>query len=219
MASSESERISCPSCGKTYRWKPALANRKVACQACQTQFTFPDQPVAEKPSQAAEPAGPETDDGLYELASDPEAQIDLPPAHTVPKNGPAADAPAPSASTEPGQASEPTQPIGPNASSDSDAADPPGESGEQPSGGEPIMHISEAKKAARREEQRKAAAQAESVRTWRDYKLLYILLGVFLLLALIYLAMYLFSEAMEDGLHKTMRPDSHTTLVAYAEPF
>jgi hypothetical protein len=200
MPSSDSERIPCPGCGKTYSWKPELANRKVVCKACNTQFAFPEQPP--KPP-TVEPADSIDDDGIYDLASDPDEERELPPAY-VPATAPSVNDPVASASPENENSSDPAEPA---ISSGSDEPE------EEAVGGEPVAHVSEAKKAARREAQRLAAAEAESIRTWRDYKLLYIVLGLFLLFVLIYTAMYMFSEAMEDGLHNTMRQDQTVVLV------
>lgn len=212
MASAESERIPCPSCGKTYRWKPELSGRKVVCKACDTQFAFPEQPKPKvQPPQTDEPTQATGDDGLYDLATDPDEERELPPAF-VPSTKPPADEPAPPASTEPVDPTKPSEPVG------STESDEPGQSEEDPFGGEPVTHISEAKKAARREELRLARVAEDSIRTWRDYKLLYIVLGLFLLFVLIYIAMYMFSEAMEDGLHNTMRQGQTDVFVSSNTP-
>ena len=83
---------------------------------------------------------------------------------------------------------------------------------EEADNGEPEVHVSEAAKAARREAQRIAAAEEQAVRTWRDYKWLWIVLGLLVLLIIIYWGIYQFSDAMEDGLHNTMRPE-HRELI------
>lgn len=190
MTSSDQERVICPSCGKGYRWKPALTGRSVPCQACGTTFEIPDQPgpgVLPKPIQ---------DDGLYELAADPDDEPQQPPAFTLPKEDPPAEVQA-AAAISPTAETTPTE-------SAIDLGD---------EGSEPIVHRSDAAKAARREELRIAAAQAEAEGSWRDYKWLIIVLAVLGLLGLIYWAMYQFSDAMEEGLHNTQRHDTERIIV------
>lgn len=184
MASSESERTPCPNCGKRYRWRPELAKRKVACKACGTEFIFPDELAL------AAPAPPEDDAGLYELASDPEEERDLPPAFKP-------------------QPCPPQTPVLPDEPIDSTVSE---DSVEEADKGEPEIHASEAAKAARREAQRIAAAEEQAVRTWRDYKWLWVVLGLLVLLIIIYWGIYKFSDAMEDGLHNTIRPE-HRELI------
>ena len=52
MASSREDRITCPSCGRRYVWKPQFAGRKVRCK-CGESMRMP-KPTA-------------TDDGTYDL--------------------------------------------------------------------------------------------------------------------------------------------------------
>jgi len=200
MTSSASESIPCPNCGKSYRWKPELVGRKVACKTCGTEFSFPDQPGDEKPAADAE------DNAIYELARDPDEERELPPAYEVPSD------PDPPTDAPPSQPpAEPTVAAGAN----TDTTEPEDAS----DSGEPELHISEAKKAARREAQRKAAAEQEAIRTWRDYKLLYVVLALLLLFVILYWAIYAFSDAMEEGLHNTMRPDRpHVVALDRGEP-
>ena len=189
MASSTSDRIPCPSCGKTYRFKPELAGRKVKCQACGTAFSFPDQahsaPTEPEPS-AYDLATPADDDSMYELASDPDEERELPPAYGVPKDVPEPARPTPDAAPI-------ESPIPGNA---------PSQSSEQPDDSEPVVHVSEAAKAARREELRIARAEEDSVKTWRDYKLVYIAIGALVFLAVLLWAMNRFGDFMKDGVHE-----------------
>lgn len=189
MTTSDQERVTCPNCSKGYRWKPALVGRSVPCQACSTTFDIPDQPgpgLLPKPIE---------DDGLYELAADPDDEPEQPPAFTLPKDPPAEaqSAPAVTPAIE-------TAPV----ESAIDLGD---------EGSEPIVHRSEAAKAARREELRIAAAEAEAQGSWRDYKWLIIVLSVLALLGLIYWGMHLFADAVEDGLHNTQRHDNEEVIV------
>ena len=87
MPSSESERVTCPACGKGYRWQASLIGKSVPCKQCATSFEVPSQPgmgVRHKPE-----AG-----DIYELAADPDAEPDLPRAFQVAKPPPA-EQPAP----------------------------------------------------------------------------------------------------------------------------
>lgn len=53
-------KIDCPKCGKGYRWKAALASKKVQCKKCSTAFRMPaDPPLVDdeaKPAATAPPA-------------------------------------------------------------------------------------------------------------------------------------------------------------------
>lgn len=78
MSETNSERVTCPDCGKGYRWQDALAGRTVACKQCGTQFTVPDAPGM---GLALEPTN---DDGIYDLET---PEIDQPRQLTVPAVG------------------------------------------------------------------------------------------------------------------------------------
>ncbi|MBX2850494.1 MAG: zinc-ribbon domain-containing protein [Phycisphaeraceae bacterium] len=184
MPSSESEHVTCPDCGKAYRWQPSLVGKSVPCKQCGTSFEIPDRPgkgVLPKPA----------DDGIYELAADPDDEPEQPPAYVVPKAPPAEQQAAPAAEpvVETGSADVAEE------SADAEADDP----------SEPQVHLSEAAKTARREAQRIAAAESEAERSWRDYKSLIIVIALLVLFGIIYWAMVAFSDAMDEGLHNTMR--------------
>lgn len=66
MADASESRVSCPGCGKGYRWQAPLAGRTVPCKQCGESFIVPDQPGPGLPLE------PTTDDGLYELQMDEE---------------------------------------------------------------------------------------------------------------------------------------------------
>lgn len=71
------ERVTCPSCGKGYRWQTKLIDRKVPCKACGAEFRVPTAPgvgVAIQP----EPVG---DDGTYDLDLDESEDTPASPAH------------------------------------------------------------------------------------------------------------------------------------------
>ncbi|MFK7789903.1 MAG: hypothetical protein AB8C95_10490 [Phycisphaeraceae bacterium] len=164
MEASNSERVICPNCRKPYRWQATLAGRTIPCKECDTEFIIPDQPGLGL-TVAKQPVVKEED--LYELASDPDEELELPPAHKTPPKPPIQDhEPSPSTPT------------------DSDKEDAPSE---------PNIHISEAAKASRREQQRIAAAEQEAERTWRDHKGLITLASIVGLFVIIYLAMLYFS--------------------------
>jgi hypothetical protein len=196
MPSSESEPVTCPECGKGYRWQPALVGKSVPCKQCGTTFEIPSQPgkgVLPKPA----------DDGLYELAANPDDEPELPPAYEVSK-APPTEEQAPSAA-------EPvidTRPV--------DTTDRIADTAED-SPSEPEVHLSEAAKAARREQQRIAAVENEPQPKWWQQKWLIIVVALLALFGIIYWAMHAFSDAMEDGLHNTMQPH-HVELFAASEP-
>lgn len=200
MPSSESERVTCPECGKGYRWQPALVGKSVPCKQCGTAFQVPSKPGM---GVLPEPA----DDGLYELAADPDDQPELPPAYEVPK-APRAEA---STASQDEPAVHPTHDPE-QATTAQDTADR-----EEDSPSEPQVHLSEAAKAARREAQRLAAAENEPQPKWWQQKWLIIAAALLVLFVIIYWAIYAFSEAMEDGLHNTMRQD-HIALFDASEP-
>ena len=82
MPSSSSERVTCPTCGKGYRWQSSLVGRKVTCKACGSEFEVPSVPGE---GIAIEPE-PVADDGTYELdleAAEPEAAK---ATHAAPSN-------------------------------------------------------------------------------------------------------------------------------------
>jgi hypothetical protein len=64
MKDRANQRVTCPGCGKGYRWQETLVGRVVPCKQCDTQFTVPVAPGAGLP---IEPPG---DDGTYELDID-----------------------------------------------------------------------------------------------------------------------------------------------------
>lgn len=62
MESVDQGKFSCGKCGKSYKWKPELAGKKVKCKCGQIMAAPAEEPVA---------AEPEVDlDGLYELAAE-----------------------------------------------------------------------------------------------------------------------------------------------------
>ena len=182
MASSNREHVTCPSCSKTYRWRTSLVGRSVPCKECGTSFIIPDQPglgLADKPTPAPKSAA---DDDLYELATDPDDEHTPPPPAYKSQAASAAEDHEPPPTAEPLGASEPA-----------DESDDAGESHDS----EPTVHISEAVKASRREEQRIAAVANEPARTWRDHKGLITLFSVVGLFVIIYLTMVAFSDALD----------------------
>lgn len=193
MPSSESERVTCPKCGKGYRWQPALVGKSVTCKQCGTEFQVPNKPGMGVLPQPA-------DDGLYELAADPDDEPELPPAYEMPKSLPTQ---TPTASQD-----EPAV----NPTHDPEQATTADRDEDSPS--EPQVHLSEAAKAARREAQRVAAAESERQPKWWQQKWLIIAAALLLLFVIIYWAIYAFSEAMEDGLHNTMQQGQAAFCVA-----
>lgn len=188
MSTPDQDRVTCPSCGKGYRWKPSLVGQAVPCKQCGTAFEIPGEPG---PGQLPQPAD---DDGMYELASNPD--LDAPPP-------PPAYQPPPSDKPAQQNAPPPTAPTAPAESSITAEPSPTSSilNAEQPA------YVSDETKAARREELRIAAAEAASARSWRDYKWLIIVLALLCLFGIIYWAMYLFSDAVDEGLHNVMLPD------------
>lgn len=71
------QRVTCPSCGKGYRWQASLINRRVPCKQCDTEFRVPDAPGV---GLAIEPE-PLTDDGTYDLDYDAAADTPASPEH------------------------------------------------------------------------------------------------------------------------------------------
>src|SRR6476659_7107296 len=69
METMDQSKFSCQSCGKSYKWKPEFAGRKVKCK-CGFVMTAPKSaPVAPKAKQQEEDHGPDLD-ALYELAAE-----------------------------------------------------------------------------------------------------------------------------------------------------
>jgi hypothetical protein len=164
MSDAETDNVTCPGCGKSYRWKEILVGRLVPCRKCGTEFTVPKQPGQ---GEAIDTSG-DNQDSVYALAVDID---DLPEPKTPPP---------PAAMVDPTDTAE-TPKHEPPAPAVKTTDAPPGEAGvpsEQDGEAEAPAHVSEAAKAKRREEQRLAAAAAQPARSWRDYKLLIILGGV-----------------------------------------
>jgi len=76
-----SEAFACPDCEKRYRWKPAMAGKKVACKSCGTKLRVPDEPggISERvegggggvaSGAATASGGGDAGGGGYELADD-----------------------------------------------------------------------------------------------------------------------------------------------------
>lgn len=195
MPDPSDQSVTCPGCAKSYRWLAEYAGRTTTCKQCGMAFAVPDAPgpglmVAATPEpepmsdptpkHEPEPATPpapadEDDDGLYELADVPE---DPPPP--TPSSGLSQHT-----DTFPG-VSPPIPAIKPSRvdrANDTDSA-------ESIDAGQ---HMSEAAKAARREQQRIAAAQAQPKHSWRDHKGLVILGSVLVLVTLIIVGMYVIS--------------------------
>ena len=194
MAESDQERVTCPGCGKGYRWQPSLAGREVPCKQCGSAFIIPDQPGTGLTIASNE----HEDDGLYDLASDPDEERDLPPAHVAPTPTPILD--------------QNDQPPADDASEPAIA--PPSEPDDDAHSGEPQVHISEAAKASRREEQRIAAATTEPERSWRDYKWLFILLALIGLGLSLMWALGRFAEFMDDPTPQSMHDDHDVVWIA-----
>jgi len=64
MPDQAGQRVSCPGCGKGYRWQASLAGRVVPCKRCGSRFSVPDSPGV---GVALESVG---DGGTYELDTD-----------------------------------------------------------------------------------------------------------------------------------------------------
>ena len=82
MPSSSSERVTCPTCGKGYRWQANLVGRKVTCKACGGEFEVPSAPGE---GIAIEPE-PVADDGTYELDLDADEPQAAQASHAAPSN-------------------------------------------------------------------------------------------------------------------------------------
>ncbi|MEM9346334.1 MAG: hypothetical protein AAGB26_06940 [Planctomycetota bacterium] len=195
MSVSDHERVTCPSCGKRYRWQADLIGRQVTCKQCGEGFVIPDAPG---PGVAIAPE-PVADDGTYELDFDalnePEA---APPAFKPQTTGQEA-------------APDTHQPVAPLV--DTSADEPEAQAAPDSEAPDQEAYVSEATKAARREEQRIAAAANEPQRKWWQQKWLMIVVGLLVLLGLIYWMMLQFSDAMDEGLHNTMEDDPHQAIV------
>jgi hypothetical protein len=166
-------------------------DRLVPCKACGAEFKIPEAPGV------ALLIEPTADDGLYELASDPDDEPTPPPAApVVPKleDAPQSTRTNESAVTDPPvstEASSTTPAEASHAGVHPDAVSDADESAEQE------VYVSDAVKARRREEQRIAAAANEPARSWRDFKGLITIGGIIALFAVIYLAMLIFSSGMD----------------------
>ena len=197
MPTPDQEPVTCPGCGKAFRFKPELAGKRVTCKACGEPFDFP-----ELPKPAAPPPPPADDAGLYELASDPELDDPTPPPAFVPE---------PTTTPEPTEQAEQVvkPPMEPPATSASDQAQTTPTSSildaEEPA------YVSDAVKAARREEQRIAAMADATEEKWWKQKWFFVVIGLLILFAIIYWAMTQFSDAMDDGLHNTLHYEQGTT--------
>ena len=78
------ERVTCPSCGKGYRWQAKLIERHVPCKACGAEFVVPYAPGQGIPIDPE----PLADDGTYDLALDQTKDTPASPAnHAVPATG------------------------------------------------------------------------------------------------------------------------------------
>ncbi len=64
MADSSNERVTCPDCGKGYRWQDKLVGRVVPCKQCDTKFSVPDAPGV---GVAYAPEPVTNHDGTYDL--------------------------------------------------------------------------------------------------------------------------------------------------------
>eukprot|EP00752_Nemacystus_decipiens_P013926 g12362.t1 len=178
MPTPDQELVTCPSCGKGYRFKPTLIGKSVTCKACGNSFLFPSQPGAGKAPEPVE------DDGLYELASDPD--IDEPPAPPPVRATPSPSSPAvePAVKTTAEPAIKPA--VEPPASAVQ--TDPAPTSSlldtEEPA------YVSDAVKAARREEQRIAAVADATEEKWWQKKWVLVAIGLLILFLIIYWAMH-----------------------------
>ena len=76
--SDASQRVTCPGCGKGYRWQSTLAGKKVPCKQCGETFTVPNAPG----TGLADHQAPVTEDGTYEL------DINEPASQTTHKTAP-----------------------------------------------------------------------------------------------------------------------------------
>lgn len=196
MSETNDPQVTCPNCSANYRWRADQAGRTVPCKQCGKQFTVPDQPgpgLTTQPPPQASPTpdtGKDTDADIYELAEDLDEEPQAPPlAYTPPTE--AEQPPTTPPTTTPPPTSTPSTthaPAPPAVSTEGDAADA--------SAGE-AKHVSEAAKAARREQQRLAAAEAEAARSWRDFKWLYFSLGALVFFILLVWSMY----ALRDWLY------------------
>ncbi|MEM6258682.1 MAG: hypothetical protein AAGI37_10265 [Planctomycetota bacterium] len=195
MPASDNERVTCPSCGKRYRWQADLIGRQVTCKQCGEGFVVPDAPG---PGVAITPE-PAVDDGTYELDFDALNEPEAPPPAFKPQ---AAEHEAPI---------DEHQPPAPVIDTSADKPDAQNAPGGEPSDQE--AYVSEATKAARREEQRIAAAANEPQRKWWQQKWLVVVVGLLILLGLIYWVMLQFSDAMDEGLHNTMKDDPYQIIV------
>jgi hypothetical protein len=83
MNDTDPQRVSCPGCGKGYRWDTQLVGRAVECRKCGARFEVPDAPGL--PGIRLDT--PVTDDGTYELdLGEDERHPDAPEPVAVPAN-------------------------------------------------------------------------------------------------------------------------------------
>ncbi len=83
MSDIDPQRVSCPGCGKGYRWDTQLVGRAVECRKCGARFEVPDAPGL--PGIRLDT--PVTDDGTYELdLGEDERHPDAPEPVAVPAN-------------------------------------------------------------------------------------------------------------------------------------
>lgn len=83
MSDTESQRVTCPGCGKGYKWDTHLVGRAVECRQCTVRFEVPNAPG----SPGLRLDSPVTDDGTYELdLGEDERHPDAPEPVAVPAN-------------------------------------------------------------------------------------------------------------------------------------
>lgn len=151
------------------------------------------------PDQPDKSTAQEDEDHLYELASDPDIDAPpLPPAYQPP--------PRPAQPASPPPSVKPQEPLGQSTPSSSSLLD-----SEEPA------YVSETAKAKRREEQRIAAMAEATEDKWWQQKWVLVIVGLLILLGIIYWAMYQFSNAVEEGLHNTLRYEQPSA-IALSDP-
>lgn len=81
MSTDDQQRVTCPECGKGYRWDTKLIGRAVACRQCEVRFEVPIAPG--KPGTRLD--APASEDGIYELdLSEDQRHPDAPLPMAVP---------------------------------------------------------------------------------------------------------------------------------------